>query len=63
MFFDFLKEYIPDLIECSDEDMELTSQEIHEVAAIVDGDEHVWETIETAILDAAREIIEEREGE
>lgn len=63
MFFDFLKEYIPELLDCiGDKGVELTSEEIKEIAETVDGDETIWTAIDEAIMDEVRYILRKRKG-
>ena len=64
MFFDFLKKYIPELLDCiEDEGVELTSEEIKEVADAVDGDEAIWTAIDEAIMEEVRYILRKRKEE
>lgn len=61
MFFEFLKKYIPELLDCiGDEGVELSSEEIKEIADAVDGDEAIWTMIDEAIMDEVRYILRKR---
>ena len=49
MFEDFLREYIKDLIDCSDIEYNLTSEDIEDVVCTISNNEELWNIIDGCI--------------
>ncbi len=49
MFEDFIREYVKDLIECSDIDYNITKEDIEDVVYNVSNNEEIWNIIDSYI--------------
>lgn len=51
MFEDFIREYVKDLIECSDMDYNITKEDIEDVVYNVSNNEEIWNIIDSYIYE------------
>lgn len=62
MLFDkFIKQYIEDLIECSDNEYDLTEEDKKDVMVKVCDNDRVWELLDSIIFDYLEEYVKESE--
>lgn len=50
LFDNFIKQYVDDLIECSDNEYKLTDKDKEEIIDNVRYNEAIWETLDNAIF-------------
>lgn len=62
MLFDkFIKQYIEDLIECSDNEYDLTEKDKKDIMVKVCDNDRVWELLDSIIFDYLEEYVKESE--
>ena len=62
MLFDkFIKQYIEDLIECSDNEYDLTEKDKKDIMVKVCDNDRVWELLDSIIFDYLEKYVKESE--
>lgn len=62
MLFDkFIKQYIEDLIECSDNEYDLTEEDKKDIMVRVCENDRVWELLDGIIFDYLEDYVKESE--
>lgn len=61
LFEKFIKQYIEDLIECSDNEYDLTEEDKKDVMVKVCDNDRVWELLDSIIFDYLEEYVKESE--
>ena len=51
MFEDFIKEYIQDIIECSDTTYDITEEQLQNLVYTIANDDGIWQVIDETIYE------------